>query len=121
KVNYSFVSPDYGSDRMGVDATKNGNIFTMAQWYPRMCVYDDVYGWNTLPYLGAGEFYLEYGNITANITVPAHHYVVASGELINAKEVYSKEQLAKWEQARNSEKTIIIRSADEANNGPKSS
>jgi hypothetical protein len=77
-IEYSFISPEYGSDRMGVQETKNGKIFTMAQWY-RECVYDDVMGWNTLPYLGASEFYLEYGNITANITVPANHYVVASG------------------------------------------
>jgi hypothetical protein len=41
---------------MGVEDTKNGKIFTLAQWYPRMCVYDDVMGWNTLPYLGASDF-----------------------------------------------------------------
>ncbi|GGP05674.1 peptidase M1 [Cloacibacterium rupense] len=109
KIEYSFVSPKYGSDRMGVLDTKNGKIFTIAQWYPRMCVYDDVLGWNTMPYLGASEFYLEYGNITANITVPANHYVVASGELLNAGEVYSKEQNKLWEQAKNSDKTVMIR------------
>lgn len=112
-IDYSFVSPEYGSDRMGVQDTKNGKIFTMAQWYPRMCVYDDVLGWNTLPYLGASEFYLEYGDITANITVPASHYVVASGELLNEKEVYSKEEVNRWNQARNSDKTIMIRSEAE--------
>lgn len=109
KIEYSFTSPKYGSDRMGVLETKNGKIFTIAQWYPRMCVYDDVLGWNTMPYLGASEFYLEYGNITANITVPANHYVVASGELLNAGEVYSKEENKLWEQAKNSDKTIMIR------------
>ncbi|MBO9694521.1 M1 family metallopeptidase [Chryseobacterium sp.] len=113
EIEYSFVSPDYGSDRMGVQETKNGKIFTMAQWYPRMCVYDDVMGWNTLPYLGASEFYLEYGNITANITVPANHYVVASGELLNEKDVYSKEEISRWNQARNSDKTVTIRSESE--------
>lgn len=112
-IEYSFISPQYGSDRMGVQETKNGKIFTMAQWYPRMCVYDDVMGWNTLPYLGASEFYLEYGNITANITVPANHYVVASGELMNEKQVYSKEEVSRWNQARNSDKTVIIRPESE--------
>ncbi|MBT2622116.1 MULTISPECIES: M1 family metallopeptidase [Chryseobacterium] len=112
-IEYSFVSPEYGSDRMGVQETKNGKVFTMAQWYPRMCVYDDVLGWNTMPYLGASEFYLEYGNITANITVPANQYVVASGELLNYKEVYSKEENNRWEQARNSDKTIMIRPESE--------
>ncbi|AZI19797.1 M1 family metallopeptidase [Chryseobacterium taklimakanense] len=121
KIDYSFVSPDYGSDRMGVEDTKNGKIFTMAQWFPRMAVYDDVLGWNTLPYLGAGEFYLEYGDITANLTVPAHHYVVASGELLNPKDVYTSEQNRKWDEARKSDRTVIIRSAAEANAAAKSS
>ncbi|MFZ4932038.1 M1 family metallopeptidase [Chryseobacterium sp. Mn2064] len=112
-IEYSFVSPDYGSSRMGILETKNGRIFTVAQWYPRMCVYDDVMGWNTLPYLGASEFYLEYGNITANITVPASHYVVASGELLNEKGVYSKEEINRWNQARNSDKTVMIRPESE--------
>jgi hypothetical protein len=113
EIEYSFVSPEYGSDRMGIQDTKNGKIFTMAQWYPRMCVYDDILGWNTLPYLGASEFYLEYGNITANITVPANQYVVASGELLNEKEVYSKEEINRWNQARNSDKTVMIRPESE--------
>jgi len=113
EIEYSFVSPDYGSDRMGIQDTKNGKIFTIAQWYPRMCVYDDVLGWNTLPYIGASEFYLEYGDITANITVPANHYVVASGELLNEKEVYSKEEINRWNQARNSDKTVMIRPESE--------
>nr|WP_228400915.1 M1 family metallopeptidase [Chryseobacterium taichungense] len=112
-IEYSFISPQYGSDRMGIQDSKNGKIFTMAQWYPRMCVYDDVMGWNTMPYLGASEFYLEYGDITANITVPASHYVVASGELLNAKEVYTKEENSRWEQARNSDKTVMIRPESE--------
>ncbi len=113
KIEYSFLSPQYGSDRMGVQDTKNGKVFTIAQWYPRMCVYDDVLGWNTMPYLGASEFYLEYGDITANITVPANHYVVASGEILNEKEVYSKEENNRWSQARNSDKTVMIRPESE--------
>jgi hypothetical protein len=116
KIDYSFVSPLYGSDRMGVQDTKNGKIFTVAQWYPRMCVYDDVKGWNTLPYLGAGEFYLEYGDLDVAITVPAKHIVVCSGELLNPTEVYTAEQQKRWADARNSEKTVIIRSADEVTN-----
>ena len=119
KVEYSFVSPQYGADRMGVEPTKNGKIYTMAQWFPRVAVYDDIMGWNTLPYLGAGEFYLEYGDVTANITVPASHYVVGSGELLNQTEVYTKDQIKKWDQAKNSEKTVVIRSADEVNNADK--
>lgn len=117
KIEYSFLSPKYGSDRMGVEETKNGKIFTIAQWYPRMCVYDDVMGWNTLPYLGASEFYLEYGTLSANITVPANHYVVASGELLNEKEVYSKEEISRWNTAKNSEKTVMIHPESELGKG----
>ncbi len=119
KIEFSFTSPDYGSDRMGVDETENGKIFTLAQWYPRMCVYDDISGWNTLPYLGAGEFYLEYGDFTVALTVPSNHFVVASGELVNEKEVYTQAQQKKWNEAKNSDKTVIIRSADEVNAAPK--
>ena len=112
-VDFSFTSPDYGSDRMGVLETKNGRIFTMAQWYPRMCVYDDIFGWNTLPYLGAGEFYLEYGTFNINITAPSDHIVVCSGGLLNPEEVYTKEQQRRLKLAENSDSTVMIRSADE--------
>lgn len=120
KIEYSFLSPKYGSDRMGIEDTKNGKIFTMAQWYPRMCVYDDILGWNTTPYLGASEFFLEYGTLSANITVPANHYVVASGELLNEKEVYSKEEISRWNLARTSEKTVMIRPESELGKNTKS-
>lgn len=113
KMDFSFVSPDYGSDRMGVLETKNGRIFTMAQWYPRMCVYDDVRGWNTHPYQGAGEFYLEYGDFEVSITAPSNHIVVASGELLNPSEVYTPEQVKRWNTAKNSDATVIIRGASE--------
>jgi len=113
KIEYSFISPDYGSDRMGIQDTKNGKIFQVAQWYPRMCVYDDVEGWNTIPYTGPGEFYLEYGDFDLTITAPANHIVVASGELMNPQEVYTPEQLKRWAEAEKSEKTVVIRSASE--------
>ncbi|WP_396191356.1 M1 family metallopeptidase [Flavobacterium sp.] len=116
KIEFSFVSPEYGSDRMGVLETKNGKIFTIAQWYPRMCVYDDVRGWNTNPYLGAGEFYLEYGDFDVAITAPASHIVVGSGDLLNTSEVYTAEQQKRWNAAKASDKTVIIRSADEVTN-----
>ena len=113
KINFSFTSPDYGSDRMGVLETKNGRIFTLAQWYPRMSVYDDVSGWNTLPYLGAGEFYLEYGTFDVNITAPANHLVVCSGALLNPSEVYTQEQQNRLKTAEISDETVMIRSEAE--------
>ena len=113
KINFSFTSPDYGSDRMGVLETKNGRIFTLAQWYPRMSVYDDVSGWNTLPYLGAGEFYLEYGTFDVNITAPSTHLVVCSGALLNPSEVYTTEQQNRLKRAEASDATVMIRSEAE--------
>ncbi len=113
KVEYSFISPTYGSDRMGIVDTKNGKIFCVAQWYPRMCVYDDVSGWNALPYTGPSEFYLDYGDFDINITLPANHIVVSSGELVNPQEVYTAEQQTRWKLAAQSDKTVIIRSAEE--------
>lgn len=116
KITYQFTVPEYGTDRMGRLNTKNGWIYEIAQWFPRMCVYDNVQGWNTLPYLGQGEFYLEYGDITYNITAPSNHIVVGSGELLNPTEVLTAEQLKRWNAAKNSDKTVLLRAADEVTN-----
>ena len=113
KVDFSYISPLEGSDRTGVLETKNGKIFTIAQWYPRMCVYDDVRGWNTNPYLGASEFYLTYGDFDVSITAPANHIVVSSGELLNPTAVYSAEEQKRFAQAKLSDKTVFIRTAEE--------
>ncbi|OXE99143.1 hypothetical protein BC749_102633 [Flavobacterium araucananum] len=113
RIEFSFTAPFEGSDRMGVLETKNGKIFTIAQWYPRMCVYDDVRGWNTAPYLGASEFYLEYGNFDVKLTVPANHFVVGSGELLNGAEVLPADQFKRYKEASLSDKTVSIRSAEE--------
>jgi hypothetical protein len=113
KIAFHFAIPEYGTDRLGRLSTKNGWIDEIAQWYPRMCVYDNVNGWNTLPYLGQGEFYLEYGNIDYSITAPADQIIVGSGELLNPKDVLTAEQLKRWEDAKNSDKTVMLRSANE--------
>jgi len=98
---------------MGRLKTKNGWIYEVAQWFPRMCVYDDLDGWNTLPYLGAGEFYLEYGDIEFNITAPSNLIVVGSGELQNPQDCMTPQQLIRWNQAKNSDKTVTMRSEKE--------
>jgi hypothetical protein len=113
KIDFSYISPMEGSDRTGVLDTKNGKIFTIAQWYPRMCVYDDVRGWNTNPYLGASEFYLEYGDFDVTITAPANHIVVSSGELVNPTLVYSALEQSRLLQAKQSDKTVFIRTEEE--------
>ncbi len=118
KIEYSFMVPIYGSDRMGILDTQNGKVFCIAQWYPRMCVYDDINGWNTIPYTGPSEFYLEYGDFDVRITAPANHIVVSSGELLNPKEVYTADQLRRWSAAMQSDKTITIRPASEITKSP---
>lgn len=113
KINFSFVIPIDGAARFGRQDTKNGVIYQIAQWYPRMCVYDDVEGWNTLPYLGFGEFYCDYGNYDYYITAPAEMIVYGSGDLQNASEVLTPEEIRRLELASNSNKTVTIIGASE--------
>lgn len=113
KIAYEFKLPTHGKDRMGHVETKNGWIYTLAQWFPRMAVYDEVEGWNTIPYLGTGEFYLEYGNYEYEITAPENMIVVGSGELQNPKEVLTKTLQKRLEKAKNSDETVMIVSKEE--------
>lgn len=113
EINYSYIIPNYGSDRTGILQTSYGEIFAVAQWYPRMCVYDDILGWNTTPYTGLSEFYLDYGNFDVRIDVPATHMLVASGDLQNAEEVFSPTELKRWNQSAIDEKTSFIRTPSE--------
>lgn len=108
KFDFSFILPEYGTDRCGRLGTKNGVIYEVAQWYPRMCVYDNVLGWNTLPYLGAGEFYLEYGDIDFTITAPSNLLVAGSGELLNPTEAYKPAVNARLALAQKSDSTVTI-------------
>lgn len=112
-LSYEFEIPEYGTDRMGRLKTKNGWVYEVAQWFPRVCVYDDLHGWNTMPYLGAGEFYLEYGDIDFSITAPSDLIVVGSGELINQKDCFTADHMKRWEKAAASDQTVTIRGANE--------
>ena len=103
-VAWHFNIPEHGADRMGRD----GSLFELAQWYPRVCVYDDLRGWNTEPYLGQGEFYLEYGDINVAVTVPAGYIVAATGTLQNAAEVLTPTQVSRLAQAAKSETPVHI-------------
>jgi hypothetical protein len=113
-ISWSFTVPGEFGGRMDVNASKNGDIFEIAQWYPRLCVYDDLRGWDTAPYLNS-EFYLEYGDFDYSVTVPSDMLVAGSGELVNPGEVLTKTEQQRLEQARHSDTTVMIRSADEIN------
>ena len=109
-MQYGFSIPDHGSDRMGRDSA----LYEIAQWFPRMAVYDDVRGWNTDPYLGQGEFYLEYGDIDYSVTVPAGYVVAGSGVLQNASEVLTPAQVERLDRASRSSRVVQIITAEEA-------
>ncbi len=109
-IRYQFRVPDKGADRMGRD----GTLYEIAQWYPRMAVYDDVRGWNTDPYLGQGEFYLEYGDIDYTVTVPAGFLVAGSGVLQNPGDVLSDQTRQRLAKAITSSNVVPIRTAAEA-------
>ena len=114
-IAFEFTVPEKGTDRMGQLKSRNGIVYEVAQWYPRMAVYDDIQGWNTLPYIGAGEFYLEYGNVDFTITAPSSLIIVGSGELKNPQDCYTAEQMSRWNAAKNSDKTVMIRTDKEVN------
>lgn len=113
EIEYAFALPPYGSDRMGVEKVEQGTIFQVAQWFPAVCAYDDVHGWNTLPYLGAGEFHTNFGDYDVSLTVPRDHIVAATGELQNPGEVLTPAQVERLERARRSRETVVIRAAEE--------
>lgn len=112
-IDYSFPIPPGGMGRSGFVRTKHGTIYDVAQWYPRMQVYDDIAGWNNLPFLGPGEFYLEYGTFDCRVTVPADLLVIGSGTLLNPKSVLTKIELQRLARARQSDSTVAIRTVDD--------
>lgn len=112
-MDFSYKIPEKGMDRMGRVNTKNGEIFALAQWYPKVAVFDDVTGWNTDPYLGAGEFYLGYGDFDYKVTVPYNHIVVASGELMNPNQVLPKLLQDRMKSAAASDERVYLISPEE--------
>ena len=112
-MDFKFKIPVKGMDRTGRLDVEDGTIYAIAQWYPRVAVFDDIEGWNTEPYLDAGEFYLEYGDFDYEITAPYNHIVVGSGELQNPGEVLSKTLRDRFDRASKSDSTVFILKPDE--------
>ena len=124
KIKYSYNI----NDRMKIGGRSGyeyfedeGNaIYTIAQFFPRMAVYNEVEGWQNKQFLGRGEFTLPFGDYKVNITVPADHIVSATGELKNASSVLTKTQIKRWEKAKNNYKEpVIIVKQDEATENEK--
>lgn len=113
ELTYAFNVPEHGADRMG----REGSLYQMAQWYPRLAVYDDISGWNTDQYLGQGEFYLEYGDIEYEITLPAGYIVAGTGVLQNPTEVLTAAQRSRLAAAVSSDSGIPIITGAELTSG----
>ena len=124
KIKYSYNINDRMKigGRSGYEYFKDeGNsIYTIAQFFPRMAVYNEVEGWQNKQFLGRGEFTLPFGDYKVNITVPADHIVSATGELKNASSVLTKTQIKRWEKAKkNYKEPVIIVTQDEATENEK--
>lgn len=111
--NY-YITEYYG--RSGYDFfAKDGNYnYFIAHWFPRMCVYDDVNGWQNKQFLGQGEFTLPFGDYKVELTVPNDHIVGATGECQNYAQVLSATQLKRMEQAKTATEPVVIVTQDEA-------
>ena len=124
KIKYSYNINDRMEigGRSGYEYFENeGNaIYTIAQFFPRMAVYNEVEGWQNKQFLGRGEFTLPFGDYRVNITVPSDHIVAATGELKNPTSVLSKNQIKRWEKARkNFDNPVIIVNEEEAKENEK--
>ena len=100
---------------------EDGNyLFTMTQWYPRLCVYSDFQGWQNHQFTGRGEFALTFGNFKVKMNVPADHTIASTGVGKNFSEVLTPEQLARWQKAQNATEPVEIVTLDEAKKAEKS-
>jgi hypothetical protein len=118
-INWWYNINNYRQDggRSGYELfEKEGNkLYVIAQFYPRMAVYNDVEGWQNMQFWGTGEFTLPFGNFDVNITVPADHVMEATGELMNRSEVFTAAQVQRYELAQKSfDKPVVIVTQAEA-------
>lgn len=115
KTKWWYNVPASGRGKAEYFAEDDNYIYTIAQWFPRMCVYNDVEGWQHKEFLGSGEFALVFGDYEVNITVPADHIVAATGTLQNPKDVLTSDQRKRMAQARKtSDSPIMIVTKEEA-------
>ncbi|MGC1240861.1 MAG: M1 family metallopeptidase [Chryseosolibacter sp.] len=115
--SYNIVDRNIFRQRSGLEyfSEDKNYVYTIAQFFPRMCVYDDVDGWQNKQFLGTGEFALPFGDYKVSITVPSDHLVAASGVLQNPQDVLSKTALERFEKAKTSfDKPVIIVTEKEA-------
>ncbi len=123
RIKWHYKINDINKDggRSGLETFPDGNNnYTIAQFFPRLAVYDNVEGWQNMQFWGRSEFALEFGDYEVNLTVPADHILDATGVLQNEKEVLSKTQRKRWEKARKSFKNpVMIVTQEEAEKAEK--
>ena len=121
KWNYNINNYMLDGGRSGYEPFKDGNkLYVLAQFYPRMAVYNDVEGWQNMQFWGSGEFALPFGNFEVNITVPADHVMEATGNLLNRAEVFTPEQVKRYALSQNSfDKPVVIVTQAEATESEK--
>jgi len=120
--NYNIQDRIYMGGRPGYEffSSDSNYLYTICQWFPRMAMYNDVYGWQNKQFLGRGEFTLNFGDYDVRITVPADHIVAATGELQNTMEVLTKTQIDRLNKSKSSKEPVIIITQDEAEKNEKS-
>jgi len=123
KINWNYNIPNRieKGGRGGYEnfAEDGNDLYTITQWFPRMCVYSDFHGWQNHQFTGRGEFALVFGNYKVKMNVPADHVVGGTGECKNYEQVLSSEQLARYRKAENSNEPVEIVTLDEAKKAEK--
>ncbi|MCD6544494.1 MAG: M1 family metallopeptidase [Flavobacteriaceae bacterium] len=123
KIKWWYNIPNYTVERgrSGYESFKDGNnAYIIAQFYPRMAVYNDVEGWQNMQFFGRGEFTLPFGNFEVNITTPADHLLEGTGHILNRKEMLTSKQWKRYQQAQKSyDKPVIIVTQAEAEKNEK--
>ncbi|MEO5593112.1 MAG: M1 family metallopeptidase [Chitinophagaceae bacterium] len=114
--NYKITDRLTAGGRGGYEhfAEDGNDLFTITQWYPRLCVYSDFQGWQNHQFTGRGEFALTFGNFKVQMTVPADHVIGSTGECQNYQQVLSPAQYARWQKAQTTKQPIEIVTLDEA-------
>jgi hypothetical protein len=114
--NYYIIEKNKYGGRGGFEFfPEDGNdLFTMTQWFPRLCVYSDFQGWQNHQFVGSGEFALTFGNYKVAMTVPADHVVMSTGQGQNYQQVLTPAQFARWQKAQTATDVTEIVTLDEA-------
>jgi hypothetical protein len=120
KIDWNYMIPDrvtkFPGSRGGYEhfAEDGNDLFTITQWYPRLCVYSDFQGWQNHQFTDRGEFALTFGNFKVQMTVPADHIIGATGECQNYQQVLTPAQYARWQKAQTTKEPVEIVTLAEA-------